>query len=92
MPPVAALAQASHFDVKILLAGEISSPPCRLRAETFRQHCRKVNVKSGSAIWPNPITVDCSKALQTTLSKAVDAENGFDNVVKPILKKLYRSF
>ena len=46
-PPVAALAQASHFDVKILLAGEIPSPPCRLRAETFRQHCRKVNVKIG---------------------------------------------
>jgi hypothetical protein len=48
--------------------------------------------KIGFGSLPNPITVDCPKALQTTLSKAVDAENGFDNVVKPILKKLYRSF
>jgi len=46
-PPWEAIAQASHFDVKILLAGEIPSSPCRLRAETFRQHCRKVSVKIG---------------------------------------------
>ena len=46
-PPVAALAQASHFDVKILLAGVNPSPPCRLRAGTSRQHCRKVSVKIG---------------------------------------------
>lgn len=47
MPPVAALAQASHFDVKILLAGVNPSPPCRPRAGTSRQHCRKVSVKIG---------------------------------------------
>ena len=29
--------QASHFDVKILLAGVNLSPPCRLRAGTSRQ-------------------------------------------------------
>ena len=46
-PPVAALAQASHFDVKILLAGEIPSPPCRPRTETFRHYCRKVAYKIG---------------------------------------------
>ena len=74
-PPVAALTQASHFDVKILLAGVNPSPPCRLRAETFRQHCRKVSAKTGFGSLPNPITADCPKALQTTLSKAVDAEN-----------------
>ena len=44
---VAALAQASHFDVKILLAGVNPSPLCRLRARTSRQHCRKVSVKIG---------------------------------------------
>ena len=46
-PPVAALTQASHFDVKILLAGVNPSPPCRPRAGTSRQHCRKVSVKIG---------------------------------------------
>lgn len=74
-PPWAALAQASHFDVKILLAGVNPSPPCRLRAGTSRQHCRKVSAKTGFGSLPNPITADCPKALQTTLSKAVDAEN-----------------
>ena len=39
--------QASHFDVKILLAGVNPSPPCRPRAGTSRQHCRKVSVKIG---------------------------------------------
>jgi len=29
---------------------------------------------SGSAILPNPITADCTKALQTILSQAVAAE------------------
>ena len=74
-PPWAALAQASHFDVKILLAGVNPSPPCRPRAGTSRQHCRKVSAKTGFGSLPNPITADCPKALQTTLSKAVDAEN-----------------
>ena len=46
-PPLAAQLQASHFDVKILLAGVDPSPPCRLRAGTSRQHCRKVSVKIG---------------------------------------------
>ena len=46
-PPLAAQLQASHFDVKILLAGVNPSPPCRPRAGTSRQHCRKVNVKIG---------------------------------------------
>ena len=41
------LTQASHFDVKILLAGVNPSPPCRPRAGTSRQHCRKVSVKIG---------------------------------------------
>lgn len=36
--------QASHFDVKILLAGVNLSPPCRLRAGTSRQHCREVSI------------------------------------------------
>ena len=45
--PKKALAQASHFDVKILLAGVNPSPPCRPRAGTSRQHCRKVSVKIG---------------------------------------------
>ena len=46
-PPLAAQLQASHFDVKILLAGVDPSPPCRPRAETSRQHCRKVAYKIG---------------------------------------------
>lgn len=46
-PPMAALTQASYFDVKILLAGVNPSPPCRPRAGTSRQHCRKVSVKIG---------------------------------------------
>ena len=57
------------------LAGVTPSPPCRPRAETSRQHCRKVAYKIGFGTLPNPITADCPKALQTILSKAVDAEN-----------------
>jgi len=53
-PPVAALAQASHFDVKILLAGVNPSPPCRPRAGTSRQHCRKVSVKIGFGEFTEP--------------------------------------
>ena len=45
-PPVAALTQASHFDVKILLAGVNPSPPCRLRADTSRQRCQKVRTQN----------------------------------------------
>ena len=36
--------RASHFDVKILLAGVNPRPPCRLRAGTSRQHCREVSI------------------------------------------------
>ena len=43
------------------LAGVNPSPPCRLRAETFRQHCRKVAYKIGFGHIAKP---DCNEVYR----------------------------
>ena len=72
-PPVAALTQASHFDVKILLAGVNPSPPCRPRAGTSRQHCRKVSVKIGFGNLANPYFTRSSPAPLESASPPMTA-------------------
>ena len=94
-PSVAALAQASHFDVKTPLAGEIPCPQCRLRAVTFRQHCRKVcanllTTLSGSVVLT---AIESNKIVRSDFymdswqdcRKSTNWETGFGNGAKPDL-------
>lgn len=60
-------AQASRFDVKTPLAGEIPWPLCRLRAVTFWQCCRKVGAN---------ILKHCQEVVSL-------AAIGFDKIVRP---------
>ena len=77
MPPLAALTQASHFDVKIQLAGVSPSPQCRLRAEVTRQRRRKEHEMAEIekrhhlhiVLTPRQYRLLCSQAKQCRLTK-----------------------
>ena len=91
-PPWAALAQASHFDVKTPLAGGIPLTPMPPAGGTFWQECRKVNRRGGLlAILPEvlPFVRRFDNSINPS-SRSMDAppfplkqKNRFGNIAKP---------
>ncbi len=98
-PPPAVRAQASRFDVKTPLAGEIPCPLCRLQAVTFWQCCRKVwsehfdNVVGRYLRAPSLLTI-LSEAIFWTFGTIAGSplfcEPGSAMLPNPVYCSLYR--